>query len=109
MVSAREIKTDEIRKYAFVLRKGDISKPFTVERLERNPSGEIVKSGKISVYLLKAEEYVPSGRKSLDDVRVEIEKILATKIEAQSQRQWLNRLKRDAFIQVNLPENKISQ
>jgi parvulin-like peptidyl-prolyl isomerase len=106
MVSAREIRSTAIRKQAFALKKGEVSQPFTIDLLERKANGEIGKSGKIAVYILKAEDIKAAGRKKLDDVRFEIEKILATKIEAQSQRQWLNRLKRDAFIEVSLPAGK---
>ena len=106
MVSAREIRSAVIRKQAFSLKKGEVSKPFTIELLERKANGEIGKSGKIAVYILKADDLKAAGRKSLDDVRLEVEKILASKIEAKSQRQWLNRLKRDAFIEVSLPTGK---
>ncbi len=106
LVSSREIRSSQIRQQAFALREGEVSKPFTIDLLERKANGDIGKSGKIAVYLLKADKVKAAGRKSLDDVRLEIEKILASKIEAQSQRQWLNRLKRDAFIEVNLPAHK---
>ncbi|MDG1138715.1 MAG: peptidyl-prolyl cis-trans isomerase [Opitutales bacterium] len=105
-VSSREIRSAEIRQQAFALKKGEVTNPFTIDLLERKANGDIGKSGKIAVYLLKAEEVVAAGRKSLDDVRLEIEKILASKIEAKSQRQWFNRLKRDAFIEVSLPATK---
>ena len=105
-VSSREIRSTEIRQQAFALKKGEVTNPFTIDLLERKANGDIGKSGKIAVYLLKAEEVVAAGRKSLDDVRLEIEKILASKIEAKSQRQWFNRLKRDAFIEVSLPATK---
>ncbi|MFL2912984.1 MAG: peptidylprolyl isomerase [Opitutales bacterium] len=88
------------------MKKGEVSKPFTIELLERKPNGQVGKSGKIAVYILKVEDLKPAGIKSLDQVRPEIEKILASRIEAKSQRQWFNRLKRDAFIQVNLPNDK---
>lgn len=105
-VSSREIRSTEIRQQAFALKKGEVTNPFTIDLLERKANGDIGKSGKIAVYLLKAEEVVAAGRKSLDDVRLDIEKILASKIEAKSQRQWFNRLKRDAFIEVSLPATK---
>ena len=106
MVSSREIRSDGIRETAFKMKKGEVSKPFTIELLERKPNGQVGKSGKIAVYILKVEDLKPAGIKSLDQVRPEIEKILASRIEAKSQRQWFNRLKRDAFIQVNLPNDK---
>ena len=109
MVTSREIRSDEIRKNAFSLKKGEVSKPFVVELLERKADGQVGKSGKTAIYILKVENLEPAGRKSLDQVRLEIEKILASRIESQSQRKWFNRLKRDAFIEVNLPEQKVSR
>ena len=109
MVSAREIRNEDIRKAAFRLKEGEVSQPFTIELLERKANGEIGKSGKIAVYILKVEELQASGIRPLAQVRPEIEKILASQIETQSQRQWFNRLKKDAYIKVSLPENKISR
>ena len=86
MVSSREIRSDAIRETAFTMKKGDVSQPFTIELLERKPNGQVEKSGKIAVYILKVEDLKPVGIKSLDQVRPEIEKILASRIEAKSQR-----------------------
>lgn len=106
MVSSREIRSEEIRKQAFNLGEGQFSDPFTVEIIERRPDGSIGKSGKIAVYILKVVEKKPANRKPLDQVRPEIEKILAARIEAESQRQWFSRLKRNAFVEISLPEKK---
>lgn len=104
MVSEREIRSDNIRKQAFALQKGDISKPFIVNILERKPDGSVGTSGKIAVYILKALNRTKAGFKPLDEVRTQIERELASEIEAKSHRQWLNRLKRDAYVRVNLPK-----
>ena len=49
-----------------------------------------------------------SARKSfraqfLEEVRLEIERTLASEYEAQSQRQWLGRLKKEAYVRITLP------
>lgn len=104
MVSEREIRSDEIRKQAFLLKKNEVSKPFIVNILERKPDGSVGNSNKIAVYILKALDRTQSGHKPLDEVRTQIERELAAEIEANSHRKWLNRLKRDAYVRVTLPE-----
>ena len=104
MVSEREIRSNEIREQAFSLNKGEISKPFIVSILERRPDGSVGDSGKIAVYILKAIDRTVAGFKPLDEVRAQIERELASEIEARSHRQWLNRLKRDAYVRVTLPQ-----
>jgi parvulin-like peptidyl-prolyl isomerase len=104
MVSEREIRSKEIKKEAFSLKEGEISKPFIVNILERKPDGTVGSSGKIAVYILQAIKVTKSGIKPLDEVRPLIEKTLASDIEAKSHRQWLSRLKRDAYVRVNLPK-----
>ena len=103
MVSEREIRNDEIRKRAFALKKGELSEPFVVETLQREKDGSIKKSGKFAVYLLLVSEKKVSGRKPLEEVRQEIERTLASEYEAQSQRQWLGRLKKEAYVRITLP------
>ncbi len=103
MVSDREIRSEQIRKEAFSLKEGEISKPFVVDILERDKDGGIRKSGKIAVYILQVTKKLSSGRKPLDAVRQEIEQTLASEYESQSQRQWLGRLKKKAYIRVSLP------
>lgn len=104
MVSEKEIRSQEIRKEAFALKEGAISKPFIVNILERKPDGTVGNSGKIAVYILKALKVTQAGRKPLDEVRSQIERTIASDIEAQSHRQWLSRLKRDAYVRVTLPQ-----
>ena len=104
MVSEKEIRNDEIRKQAFALKKGELSQPFVVETLQREKDGTIKKSGKFAVYLLLVSEKKVSGRKPLEEVRLEIERTLASEYEAQSQRQWLGRLKKEAYVRVTLPK-----
>jgi peptidyl-prolyl cis-trans isomerase SurA len=104
MISEKEIRSEEIRKVAFSLKEGGVSKPFIVNILERKPDGTVGGSGKIAVYILKALKVTKAGRKPLDEVRNQIERTLASDIEAQSHRQWLSRLKRDAYVRVTLPQ-----
>ena len=103
LVSDREIRSEQIRKEAFSLKEGEISKPFVVDILERDKAGGIRKSGKIAVYIIQVTKKLGSGRKPLDEVRQEIEQTLASEYESQSQRQWLGRLKKKAYVQVSLP------
>ena len=100
----KEIRNDQIRKYAFLLKKGEFSSPFKVELLERKPDGSIGKSGEIAYYILQAADIRPGGVKDINKVRPEIEKILASEIESKSQRQWLSRQKKGAYVNVTLPE-----
>ena len=41
---------------------------------------------------------------SINEVRFEIEKILASQIEFEEQSRWLNRRKRDAYVEIDLPK-----
>ena len=104
MASSREIRSQEIREQAFELKEGDISQPFKVELLERKLDGSVGKSGKLAVYILKAEKVENSGVRPLEDVRNEIENLIAQEIEAIAQRKWLTNVKADAYVRINLPE-----
>jgi parvulin-like peptidyl-prolyl isomerase len=104
MVSAREIRSEIVREKAFSLKKGEISEAFAVHSLERKKDGSISKSDKFSVYLLQVIEKQDAGRKPLDEVRQEIERTLASNYESKSQRQWLGRLKKEAYVRVSLPD-----
>ncbi len=98
MVAKREIRNETLREKAFALAEGEVSEPFVVDLLARKPDGTIGKSGKRAVYVLKADKKIAAGVKPLDGVRQEIEKVLANQLESLSQRQWLSRLKRDAYL-----------
>ena len=90
--------------YQISLKKGEISEAFAVHALERKEDGSISKSDKFSVYLLQVIERQDAGRKPLDEVRQEIERTLASNYESKSQRQWLGRLKKEAYVRVSLPD-----
>ena len=98
MVAKREIRNDAIREQAFSVDENQVTKPFSVELLERKADGTVGKSGKKAVYILKIDKKTAAGVKPLDGVRQQIEKTLANQLESQSQRQWLSRLKRDAYL-----------
>ena len=102
MVAKREIRNETLREKAFALAEGEVSKPFVVELLERKADGTIGKSDKRAVYILKADKKLAAGVKPLDDVRLQIEKAIANQLESRSQRQWLLRLKRDAYLKYYL-------
>ncbi len=103
-VTVKEIRSEEIREVAASLNEGEISKPFIVNILERKKDNTVGKSGKVAVYILKAIERIKAGRKPLDEVRAQIERTLASEIEAKSHRKWLSNLKKDAYVRVSLPK-----
>lgn len=103
-VSQDEIRNDQIRDIAFKLNEGVSSKPFAVNLLERKPDGSVASSGNIAWYILKADKIEPVKNLPINEVRSEIEGILARKAELNDQRRWLSRQKRDAYIEVNLPD-----
>ena len=103
-VSQDEIRNDQIRDIAFKLNEGASSKPFAVNLLERKPDGSVASSGNIAWYILKADKIEPAKNLPINEVRSEIEGILARKSELNDQRRWLSRQKRDAYVEVNLPD-----
>ena len=98
LVAKREIRNEAIREKAFLLKEGEVSEPFLVPLLERKPDGSVGLSGKQAVYLLKADKKLLAGVKPLDEVRQEIEKKLASQLEARSHRQWVARLRDQAHV-----------
>ena len=92
-MSVKEIRSEEIRKIASSLKKGEVSKPFIVNILERKRQhcGKIRQNCSLYSYRL---ERTQSGRKPLDEVRSQIERTLASQIEAESHSKWLSRLKK---------------
>ena len=103
-VSQDEIRNDQIRDIAFKLNEGVSSKPFAVNLLERKPDGSVASSGNIAWYIIKADKIEPAKNLPINEVRTEIEGILARKSELNDQRRWLSRQKRDAYVEVNLPD-----
>ena len=98
MVAKREIRNETLREKAFELEEGEVSEPFIVQLLERKADGTIGKSNKRAVYIFKADKKFAAGVKPLDEVRQQIEKTLAGQLASRSQRQWLSRLRRDAYL-----------
>lgn len=103
-VSQDEIRNDQIRDIAFKLNEGVISKPFAVNLLERKPDGSVAPSGNTAWYIIKADKIEPAKNLPINEVRSEIEGILARNSELNDQRRWLSRQKRDAYVEVSLPD-----
>jgi parvulin-like peptidyl-prolyl isomerase len=103
-VSQDEIRNDQIRDIAFKLNEGVSSKPFAVNLLERKPDGSVAPSGNIAWYIIKADKIEPAKNLPINEVRSEIEGILARNSELNDQRRWLSRQKRDAYVEVSLPD-----
>lgn len=101
--SKKEIRNKHIQKQAFQLKENSFSSPFKVALLERKNDGSVGPSGNFAHYIIFAKKIRQGGFRNIDDVRPEIEKILAAEIEAKSQRKWLSRQKRGAFVQLSLP------
>jgi len=82
-------KRSDIRKefsdILFNLKKGEIGPPITT------PEG---------CFLLYVEDRKYSGIQSIDEVRDEIERILAQQMTRQSQERWLERLRRNAYVKM---------
>ncbi len=103
MVKKSEIRNDQIREKAFGLKRGEVSSPFQVDLLERKPDGSIGPSGKVAFYILKILDEKPAGTLPLSEVREDIERTLASRIESEEQRKWLSRRKRDTYVDIDLP------
>ncbi len=82
-------KRSDIRKefsdILFGLKKGEVSTPIIT------PEG---------CFLLYVEDRKFAGIQPIDDVRDEIERILAQQMTRQSQERWLERLRRNAYVKM---------
>ena len=79
MVKSSELKNPVIRDKAFALSEGEISEPFSIDsndRLGGNPS---------KIYILMVNDEKIGRLQSINEVRFEIEKILASQIEFEEQ------------------------
>ena len=103
-VAQNEIRNQQIRKVAFSLKENEVSQPFEVNLLGKSADGSIKQSDKRSWYILKVIEVEPAKQLPIEEVRSEIERIIARNLELGSQRKWLSRQKRDAFVDITLPE-----
>jgi peptidyl-prolyl cis-trans isomerase SurA len=75
----------EFSDVLFTLKKGEVSEPIVT------PEGS---------FLLYVEDRRFAGIQSLDDVRDEIERILAQQMTRQSQERWLERLRRNGYVKT---------
>ena len=99
MVKASELKNSVIRDKAFALKVGEISEPFSLSAQDR------IDDNNFEIYILMVTEEKPERLQPVDEVRFEIEKILASQIESEEQSKWLNKRKRDAYVIIDLPED----
>jgi peptidyl-prolyl cis-trans isomerase SurA len=74
---------DELSAVAFTLEKGAYSDPVTL--------GD-------QIFILFAEDKRDEGIQPINEVRDRIEEILASQLARQAQQQWLERLRREAYI-----------
>lgn len=81
-VSQKDLKA-ELGEVAFSLSKGEFSDPVFLGN---------------QVFILYAEDYRPEGIQPLQEVRDQIEDILAGQLSRDAQRAWLERLRKDAFV-----------
>ena len=102
-VTPKEIRNSTIRKNAFSLKDQEISQPFRVNLLEQKSNGSIGNSKKFAWYIIKIENIEAAKQLPVDEVRPEIERIIAKELELEEQRKWLSRQKRDAYVDINLP------
>jgi parvulin-like peptidyl-prolyl isomerase len=103
-VSEDEIRNDQIRDIAFRLNEGENSKPFAVNLMKKMADGSVASSQNLAWYIIKVDKIEPAKNLPINEVRAEIEGILARKAELNDQRRWLSRQKRDAYVEVNLPD-----
>ena len=59
-----------------------------------------MKSGKVAIYILMAEEKPASGYKGLSDtnVREQVERILAKQLDRRERSRWVARLRKNAYV-----------
>ena len=80
-VTPKEIRNSTIRKNAFSLKDQEISQPFRVNLLEQKSNGSIGNSKKFAWYILKIENIEAAKQLPVDEVRPEIERIIAKELE----------------------------
>ncbi|MFP6899762.1 MAG: peptidylprolyl isomerase, partial [Opitutales bacterium] len=98
LVAKEEISNEQLREKAFALEEGEFTEPFTLEETKRNEEGKIVKTGKIAVYILKAVKKQPAGYKSLEEVRLQVERIVAKQLDRRERTRWVARLRKKAYV-----------
>lgn len=102
-VSPKEIRNNKLRDVAFSLKESEVSEPFEVVLLERKPDGTIGSSTNSAWYIIKVDQVEASKLLPIDEARSEIERVIAKDLELNEQRKWLSRQKRDAFVDITLP------
>ena len=72
--------------------------------MERKADGSVASSQNLAWYIIKVDKIEAAKNLPINEVRAEIEGILARESELNDQRIWLSRQKRDAYVEVNLPD-----
>ena len=98
LVAKKEIANQALAEVAFSLNQGEFSKPFVVEEVRRDTDGNLRKTGKVAVYILKADVKQAAGVKPLNEVRNEVEKRLAQEEDRLARARWVARLRRKAYV-----------
>jgi len=104
MIKRSELRNAVIRDRSFALKKGEISEPFAIEQLVRLDDGTVAKSGKVAYYIILVSDESPAGVLPIEDVRLDIERMLISQIDTQEQNKWLAQRKRDSYVVIDLPE-----
>ena len=104
MIKRSELRNSVIRDRSFALKKGEISEPFPIEQLVRLEDGTVSKSGKVAYYIILVSDESPAGVLPIEDVRLDIERMLISQIDSQEQNKWLAQRKRDSYVVIDLPE-----
>ncbi len=88
-----EILDPKTRDIAFSLNENEFSEPFPVNQ-----------SGKLVWKILKVFKVQNAQKIPVNEVRNQIEKLLARQLEKFEQRKWLSRQKRDSYVNISLPD-----
>ena len=105
LVSKNELSNELMKEKAFALKQGEFSEPFVLEEARANANGEVVKTGKFAIYLLKADQVQVAGTRPLDEVRLQVEQMIAQDLDRQAKGQWVARLRRGAYVKYfDVPE-----
>jgi parvulin-like peptidyl-prolyl isomerase len=105
-VSKREIPNELLREKSFALKKGEFSEPFALDETRRDKAGEIEKTGRFAIFIMKAEDTKAAGIKSIDEVRQEVEQRVGQNLDRQAKARWVARLRRNAYVKYfATPEN----
>ena len=90
-----------LRKILSNLKPGESSPPF-FDNLDQGEGKKVKEEERFEWRVLKLEQASPSQVRPLEEVRSEIEKILAQNARSEAQRKWLSQQELDAFVDRNI-------